>query len=140
LQGGALERGVAIGMLQQEPRTVRSLVADEVPPRPTVLGQDETHPFEVRIENRILPRASGTDGLPCLDSLAQFSLDSLVHSDSGSDLRPQAGHWFEGLVQTRRFRTAEQCDADHDPGRQPTHSSRQAACIAFSWLEQIHDG
>lgn len=95
---------------------MRPLIADEAPPRPTILGQDETHPLEVGIENRILSRASGTDGLPCLDPLTQFSLDSLVHSDSGSDLRPQAGHWFAlGWAQCRRFRTAKHCDADRDP-------------------------
>jgi hypothetical protein len=46
-QGGVLESGVLIGVLQEQPRAVRPFIADEPPSRPTMFREDKPHPFEV---------------------------------------------------------------------------------------------
>jgi hypothetical protein len=69
---------------------VRAFIADEPTPRPTVLRQNETHPFEVRIEDRVLPRERGARRLPCLNAVTRFSLDRLVSRDSGRRSPPSS--------------------------------------------------
>jgi hypothetical protein len=83
-----LKRGILIGVLQEKPRAVRPFIADEPPSRPSVLREDDSHPFEIRLEDRISPRNRGIDRLLRLNSLTQLLLDRLIGRDAGSDLTP----------------------------------------------------
>jgi hypothetical protein len=81
-----LQRSVLVSVLQEKPRAVRSFIADEAPTRPAVSSEDETHPLEIGVEDRIAPRDGSVDRLLRLNSLTQLPLDRLIFRDTRGDL------------------------------------------------------
>jgi hypothetical protein len=147
MQRSPLKRGISIGMLQEEPRAMRSLGPDKSTSWPAVFGQDGSHPFEIRNEHGISSRGGGADTLACLDLSSQLSLHSLVCGHSGSDFSPQRRQYFalrpRHAPRLRTGEDGEDCNAygnswwqredSHSAGAERAAGSEEVRARTVEW-------